>query len=80
MSIPINPKLKIDYDPISDTLYLGNGLSASNGEDAAENVTVFFDNDFQHNAVMIEHAARLLLPILTASNQVEDATQSEEAA
>ena len=63
----MNLPLKIDYDPESDTLFLGNGLPASNGEDVAENVTVFFNDDFEHNGLMIEHAAELLLPILTSA-------------
>lgn len=58
--------LKIDYHRESDTLWLGNGLPTPNGEDVAENVTVFFDDADRPNGVMIEHAAALLLPILMA--------------
>ena len=59
--------LKIDYHQESDTLWLGNALPTPNGEDVAENVTVFFDDDDRPNGVMIEHAAALLLPLLTAA-------------
>ncbi len=59
--------LKIDYHPESDTLWLGNGQPTPNGEDVAENVTVFFDDDDRPNGVMIEHAAALLRSILNAA-------------
>ncbi len=63
-------KLQIDYHRESDTLWLGNGLPTPLGDDIAENVTVFFDmEETQPNAVMIEHAAELLLPILQATAQ-----------
>ena len=65
-------KLKIDYHPESDTLWLGNGLPTPSGEDLAENVTVFFDDAEQPNGLMIEHAAELLLPILNAAAQSLD--------
>ena len=61
-------KLEIDYYEESDTLWLGNALSTPVGYDVAENVTVFFDmEESQPNAVMIEHAAEILLPILQAA-------------
>ncbi len=72
------PKLRIDYDPKSDTPYLGNGKPASNGEDVAQNVTVFYTDDFDHHGVMIEHAAKLLVPILTASPQSDETRISYE--
>ena len=68
----MTPKLIIDYDPESDTLFLGNGQPASNGEDVAENVTVFYTDDFDHHGVMIEHAAKLLLPILSGHGALSD--------
>lgn len=61
-----NPKLRIDYDWETDTLWLGNGLPTPNGEDIADAVVVFFDDDDRPNAVTIDHAAELLLPLLTA--------------
>ena len=60
-------KLEIKYHPESDTLWLGNGLPTPNGEDIAEYVTAFFGDNDQPNAVMIENAAELLLPLLNAA-------------
>ena len=66
-------KLQIDYHEQSDTLWLGNGLPTPVGDDIAENVTVFFDmEETQPNAVMIEHAAEILLPILQAAVQAKE--------
>ena len=64
-------KLQVNYHPESDTLWLGNGLPTPSGEDIAECVTAFFDDD-QPNAVMIEHTAELLLPILGGKKQKND--------
>lgn len=61
-----NPKLRIDYDGETDTLWLGNGRPTPNGEDITDAVVVFFDDDDRPNAVSIDHAAELLLPLLTA--------------
>ena len=62
-----NPQLRIDYDRETDTLWLGNGRPTPNGEDIADAVVVFFDDADRPNAVTIDHAAELLLPILTAA-------------
>ena len=62
----------IDCHQQSDTLWLGNGLDAPNGEDIAEYVTAFFDDDDRPNAVMIEHAAELLLPVLQAAMKARE--------
>ena len=62
-----NPQLRIDYDRETDTLWLGNGRPTPNGEDIADAVVVFFDDAGRPNAVTIDHAAELLLPILTAA-------------
>ena len=56
-------KLVIKYHAQSDTLWLGNGETASDGEDIAEEVIVFFRDD-RPVAVHIDHAAELLMPIL----------------
>ena len=61
-----NPQLRIDYDRETDTLWLGNGRPTPNGEDIADAVVVFFDDADRPNAVTIDHAAELLLPLLTA--------------
>ena len=57
-------KLVIEYHAQSDTLWLGNSETASDGEDIAENVIVFFRDD-RPVAVHIDHAAELLMPILS---------------
>ena len=57
-------KLVIKYHAQSDTLWLGNGETASEGEDIAENVIVFFRED-RPVAVHIDHAAELLGAILS---------------
>ncbi len=62
-------KLQIRYHQESDTLWLGNGGSTPDGEDIAERVIVFFDDEERPNAVMIENAAEILLPILQAAMQ-----------
>ncbi len=62
-----NPKLRIEYDGETDTLWLGNGRPTPNGEDISDAVVVFFDDDDRPNAVSIDHAAELLLPLLTAA-------------
>ena len=60
-------QLHIDYHQQSDSLWLGNGLPTPKGEYMAEYVTAFFDDDDRPNAVMIEHAAEILLPVLQAA-------------
>ena len=70
MGKTMNQPLKIDYHAESDTLWLGNGLATPDGEDIAENITAFFDDDGRPNAVMIEHASQLLLDVLTSPNAV----------
>ena len=79
-SIGYSMKLKISYHADTDTLWLGNGLPAPVGDDVAENVTVFFDmEETQPNAVMIEHAAELLLSILQAAVKTPEAAVDEPA-
>ena len=75
-----SPKLKIDYDPESDTLWLGNGLPTPNGEDISDAVVVFFDDADRPNAVTIDHAAELLLPILTAARPAAKGNKSGKKA
>ncbi len=72
-------KLEISYFKDTDTLWLDNGQPAPVGDDIKENITVFFDLEAtQPNGVLIEHAAELLLPVLTAA--LESAKKSEGAA
>ena len=73
-------KLQIKYHQESDILWLGNGLPTPNGEDIADYVTAFFDDNDQPNAVMIENAAELLLPILTRARQLADSSIEEKTA
>ena len=75
-------KLEIKYHAGADVLWLGNGLPTPNGEDIAEYVTAFFDDDDRPNAVMIEDAAEILLPILQAAVEAkqEEVEQPEESA
>ena len=67
-------------------LWLGNGKPTPNGEDIAEGVTAFFDDDERPNAVTIENAAEILLPILQASVKaggkpdIEEPVKAEKAA
>ena len=68
-------KLEIDYHAQADVLWLGNGLPTPNGEDIAEYVTAFFDDDDRPNGVTIEHAAELLLPFLEAVIQAKNAAK-----
>lgn len=65
-------KLQIRYHQESDTLWLGNGQPTPDGESIAERLTVFFDDDDQPNAVMIENAAEILLPVLQAAIQSKE--------
>ena len=73
-------KLQIDYHQESDTLWLANGLPTPVGYDIAENVTVFFSMDeTQPNAVMIEHAAEILLPILQSALKAKEENREKPA-
>ena len=60
-------KLIIDYDQETDILWLSNGQPTPDGEDIAEYVTAFFDDEGKPNGVMIEHAVELLGPVLADS-------------
>ena len=54
-------ELEICYFPQTDTLYIGNGQSAAEGYDIAENLTAHGDAVF----VTHEHAAEVLTPIFS---------------
>ena len=60
-------KLIIDYDKETDILWLTNGHPTPDGEDIAEYVTAFFDDEGKPTGVMIEHAAEILGPMLAAA-------------
>jgi hypothetical protein len=59
---------------------LGNGLPTPVGYDIAENVTVFLDmEETRPNAVMIEHTAEILLPVLQAAKKATEESNSKAA-
>ncbi len=73
-------KLKVSYFKDTDTLSLWNGEAASHGDDVAENLIADYDAAGDAVGFTLEHAAELLLPILTAAKQGEAASKPEEAA
>ena len=73
-------KLKVSYYEDTDTLSLWNGEPASEGGDVAENLIADYDAAGDAVGFTLEHAAELLLPILTAAKQETDSSKPEEAA
>ena len=57
-------KLEIYYDPKSDTLDIGNGSPASEGDDVADNLTAHVDANGDVVFVTLEHAVEVLAPYL----------------
>ncbi len=55
--------LAIAYAPESDTLDLGNGLAGSDGQQVADRLTVFFDED-EVVGITLENATEVLAPLL----------------
>ena len=72
-------KLKVSYFKDTDTLSLWNGNPASEGGDVAENLIADYDAEGDAVGFTLEHAAELLLPILTAAKQSAKVTLSNEA-
>ena len=60
-------KLRISYYGDTDTLSLWNGEPASAADDVAENLIVDYDAAGDAVGFTLDHAAELLLPILTAA-------------
>lgn len=60
-------KLQISYDVESDTLYIGNGLPGSNGQQVADRLTAFFGDGEDTVGITLEHAVELLAPCLNES-------------
>ena len=60
-------KLKISYDPESDTLDIGNGLPGSNGQQIADRLTAFFGDSEDTVGITLENAVELLAPCLKGS-------------
>ena len=61
----------ITYDPNTDTLRLQNGRPALVQRDILEGVSIFFDDEVFVSAIVLERAAALLLPVLTAEPAAE---------
>ena len=62
----------ITYDPDMDSLRLQNGRPALVQRDIFEGCSVFFDDEDAVAAIVLERAAELLIPVLTAEPEVED--------
>ena len=60
-------KLRISYYGDTDTLSLWNGEPASAADDVAENLIVDYDAAGDAVGFTLDHAAELLLPLLTAA-------------
>ena len=65
------------YDPESDTLRLQNGLPALVRRDIFEGCGVFFNDKEFVAAIVLERAAELLIPVLTADSEAEDAPAAD---
>lgn len=57
-------KLDIFYDPETDTLDIGNGLSACYGEDVAENLTAHTTEEGEVVFFILSNASEVLFPYL----------------
>ena len=57
-------KFEIYYDPKSDTLDIGNGSPASEGDDVADQLTAHVDAQGNVVFVSLEHAVEVLAPHL----------------
>ena len=60
-------KLRISYYGDTDTLSLWNGEPASAADDVADNLIVDYDAAGDAVGFTLDHAAELLLPILSAA-------------
>ena len=57
-------KLKIYYDPETDTLDIGNGRPGSDGQPVAERLVAFFDENDEVVSITLENASEVLAPFL----------------
>ena len=73
-------KLRIDYCKDTDTLSLWNEHPASHADDVAENLIADYDSEGDAVGFTLEHAAELLLPILTAERNSTQAPAKEKTA
>ena len=53
-------KLKIYYDPETDTLDIGNGRPGSDGQPVAERLVAFFDENDEVVSITLENASEVL--------------------
>ena len=73
-------KLRISYYSDTDTLSLWNGVPASAADDVAENLIVDYDAAGEAVGFTLDHAAELLLPLLTALGETGTAGKSGKGA
>ncbi|MXX93070.1 MAG: DUF2283 domain-containing protein [Chloroflexi bacterium] len=57
-------KLKIYYDPETDTLDIGNGRPGNDGQPVAERLVAFFDENDEVVSITLENASEVLAPFL----------------
>ena len=58
-------RLKISYDPDTDTLDLGNGRPGSDGQPVADRLVAFFDENDEVVGITLENASKVLGPLLS---------------
>lgn len=73
-------KLRISYYGDTDTLSLWNGEPASAADDVADNLIVDYDAAGDAVGFTIDHAAELLLPILSAARPAVPDSQAGQKA
>ena len=73
-------KLRISYYGDTDTLSFWNGEPASAADDVAENLIVDYDAAGDAVGFTLDHAAELLLPILTAARPAAPDSQAGQKA
>ena len=73
-------QLRIAYYGDTDTLSLWNGAPASAADDVADNLIVDYDAEGDAVGFTLDHAAELLLPLLTAAKQSAPEGKSGPAA
>ena len=61
---PVIQKLKVFYDPETDTLSLWNGRPACEGEEVGEGLTVDLDGDGEVVGITLDGASKLLAPYI----------------
>lgn len=73
-------QLRIAYYDDTDTLSLWNGAPASAADDVADNLIVDYDAAGDAVGFTLDHAAELLLPLLTAAKAAAQEGKSGPAA